>query len=793
MEYPTWVAPLVAFGILAMLASGCSKPERPPEVRQSPSEETTRGASDHASRETEPGLASDALELGNSAPRRRALLVGVTNYPALSASRQLRGPANDVLLMRETLLHRRFGFRDEEIVILSESEGKQDESRYPTRANIKREFETLAMEARSGDTTVILLAGHGAQQPDKPDPDYDDPEPDGLDEVFLPRDIGHWDKQIEIVANAITDDEIYAWTAPLVAKGVHLCAIFDACHSGSMIRGMEDQVAREVPMSELGVPLDVVERAASRGIPSGATRGAKPTPTYELARGGSDSNASGSLVAIYAAQSNEPEYECTLPLDRDPGAKGERHGMLTYTICEILNSSSRVPTYEVLVRKLWARYLAWSHPYPTPFLDATDPQRIVLGGQSEPSVYRLSKKIRDDRYEIDAGALHGLTKGSILAVYPGDDVAGDRRPLGHVKIVAEDLSRSEVAPCDYRDMPADGAMAFPIGCVLELVYVDYGDGNDLRIPLAIDHSASTDEGVKSRLVALEEQLSKRAVDAHSPFVLTKSIGDAAWIIQPRVAGVELLPRFAGETTRDGQLPISLPRFPVVGVDLAEVVNEYLLKVFRATNLGRLAGIESQSRPMDDQQVSVKLEMLRCKDKNDRKGIPIGVEEGRPRLEPGEYVTWRVTNLGRAAVDITLLYIDTGWGIESLFPRPTSVGADNRLNEKQSFTTPPIRVTREENDQSGQEQVILISVEAEGPQIDFRWLAQPTIAAAREISETTRGANATPSPFERLLEFATYADGANEAATRGLDTREARKYRIAGVSWETIKPRNEGLD
>src|SRR4051812_20869284 len=69
----------------------------------------------------------------------RALLVGCSHYPNLEERYQLKGPANDVLLMRD-LLVKYFGFAAEHIVILAEHAGKD---RLPTRANIEQEFRRL--------------------------------------------------------------------------------------------------------------------------------------------------------------------------------------------------------------------------------------------------------------------------------------------------------------------------------------------------------------------------------------------------------------------------------------------------------------------------------------------------------------------------------------------------------------------------------------------------------------------------------------------------------------------------
>ena len=72
-----------------------------------------------------------------------------------------------------------------------------DRSRRPSRpaadaAEHRARVSQLAEQAREGDQVVVLLAGHGSQQPESDPPDAAYPEPDGLDEIFLPADVNPW-------------------------------------------------------------------------------------------------------------------------------------------------------------------------------------------------------------------------------------------------------------------------------------------------------------------------------------------------------------------------------------------------------------------------------------------------------------------------------------------------------------------------------------------------------------------------------------------------------------------------
>src|SRR4051812_49253802 len=94
-----------------------------------------------------PGESQSQPTRADAAPRkpRHALLVGVTFYENLPKSRHLAGPGNDVLLVRKLLIEK-LHFHPDQIVILSEQEGKDCGKNFlPTRANIEREFKRLAL------------------------------------------------------------------------------------------------------------------------------------------------------------------------------------------------------------------------------------------------------------------------------------------------------------------------------------------------------------------------------------------------------------------------------------------------------------------------------------------------------------------------------------------------------------------------------------------------------------------------------------------------------------------------
>ena len=125
------------------------------------------------------------------------------------------GPPNDVALMRRVLESEPFKMTSSNIVTLAG--WPQEPEQRPTRANIEKAFQRLAEQAGKGDHIFVLMAGHGSQQPANDDPD--DPEPDGMDEIFLPADAAGWNGEAGRVENAIVDDDIRRWLGASADQG----------------------------------------------------------------------------------------------------------------------------------------------------------------------------------------------------------------------------------------------------------------------------------------------------------------------------------------------------------------------------------------------------------------------------------------------------------------------------------------------------------------------------------------------------------------------------------------------
>ena len=161
------------------------------------------------------------------AQARRALLVGVSDYPAENGVPDLGGPVNDVRLV-ESLLKRAWG--DGAAIGLLTTGGPADAT--PTRAAILAALDALVADAGVGDDVLIYLAGHGARLP-PPAGTTAPEEEDGLNEAFLPADVTlsrDGDGGLT-VRNHIVDDEIGARIAGIMAKGAAVWLIADTLNA----------------------------------------------------------------------------------------------------------------------------------------------------------------------------------------------------------------------------------------------------------------------------------------------------------------------------------------------------------------------------------------------------------------------------------------------------------------------------------------------------------------------------------------------------------------------------------
>ena len=264
-------------------------------------------------------LATPMHLAAQATPQTHALLVAVGRVAELPPRLWLRGPDNDLQLMRQALLER--GVPATHITSLGAAPGATAAA---TGAAIGQAMQTLLLRAQPGDQVVLHLAGHGVQVPPRPGAPA---EPDGLDEVFLTIDTQRWDAQRGLLPQALYDHDIGAWMDALAARQVRVLAVLDTCHAAGMHRGTTATSAytrqRGIAAEELGVPARQTTGAGAAPPAASATRAPPSAPGRTLA---------------LAARAHESTPESWLP----KGAPQARlHGVFTYAVVQALREGAR--------------------------------------------------------------------------------------------------------------------------------------------------------------------------------------------------------------------------------------------------------------------------------------------------------------------------------------------------------------------------------------------------------------------------------------------------------------------
>ncbi|SLN42929.1 Caspase domain protein [Falsiruegeria litorea R37] len=371
----------------------------------------------------------------------RALLVGVSDYDEASDIPDLRGPKNDVTLMQDVLQAR--GATD--IIVLADG---VDGGTKPTLAAIETGFADLTARAQPDDLVYVHLSGHGTRQPD-----LSGDETDGLDEVFLPADSAKVPSGASTIPNSLTDDLLGELIINLRATGADVWVVMDSCHSGSGTRSLSGTTAeRNVDPNVLGV--DISQATAQ----SGATP--PPSTVADAALGG--------YLAFYATRSNDVAREGDFS---DGTTSDQWFGLFTAALAARLENGQAL-SYRQLFQGILSDMNKGrgfgAGSLQTPLWEGNLIDASVFGGGDNSGTTRYLTS--GDR--VEAGLVHGLQVGSLLALFPDVADSGDVAPLGYAQAeevnarssylrpVATDCQPQAKTLCDWADsLPSEARFA----------------------------------------------------------------------------------------------------------------------------------------------------------------------------------------------------------------------------------------------------------------------------------------------------------------------------------------------
>jgi len=144
----------------------------------------------------------------------KVLQIGI-NY--IGTRLQLSGCINDVENLNE-YLRENYDCSKTEFRLLRDD--TKDQNLYPSSHNIMESFKWLTQGATEKSKLFIHYSGHGSHMPDS----YRRDEADGRDEVICPAK-----------GPMIPDDVLRQQLVDVLPKGCKLLALFDCCHSGTIL------------------------------------------------------------------------------------------------------------------------------------------------------------------------------------------------------------------------------------------------------------------------------------------------------------------------------------------------------------------------------------------------------------------------------------------------------------------------------------------------------------------------------------------------------------------------------
>ncbi|MEI6507751.1 MAG: caspase family protein [Bacteroidota bacterium] len=322
------------------------------------------------------------LATAQNQPRKIALIIAISDYPEYSGWAKL-SCFKDVEFIKPALEHQGFN----QIEILTDSDA--------THTGIVNAMKKMTMYSRPGDIVYIHYSGHGQQI-------FDDngDEPDGLDEAFVaygaPSDYYEGYKG----EKHLRDDEfgqlIYDIRLKLGKTGSML-VVADACHSGTMSRGIGKKRGGKAPMIPPGYKVN------------SSTQNGSGLMAAELKTRGQ--GVSPSPMVLYSASSFDEENSETLD------EKGDGIGSLSFAVTKALSKCGKDYSY----RSLFADVLSIMNdkvPQQTPMIEGDQDISLFGGKYIKQQPYLTLKEIKENKITINGGTLIGMNEDTKVAIYP---------------------------------------------------------------------------------------------------------------------------------------------------------------------------------------------------------------------------------------------------------------------------------------------------------------------------------------------------------------------------------------
>ncbi len=672
-------------------------------------------------------LASLAFSQPTVAGENYAILVGASTYDNLEERYWLRGPENDVDLVATYLAENApVPFAPGNIAILSE--GPRARAK-PTLAAIREAFSDTTARLQPGDFVYLHFSGHGSQAPAADD----ETELDGLDELFLPVDIGPWNDTVGAVENALVDDEIGRMIGAMRARGATVWAVFDSCHSGTATRAApagDDVRLRKLQPQALGVPDARLAGAAprSRGKPDPRAGGEAP---LAVADAGAEQ---GRFIAFFAAQTNETTPEKRMP----PGLPGRRaQGVFTYTLFETLAEHDGL-TYRQLGQEVLRRYAVRNLARSTPLFEG-DLDGVVFSADPGGKIHQWPAAPEGARLRIPAGTLQGVAPGTRLALLPSA-AAGLDETLGYFEVTEADTFSASLKPVAQDGLAALSSEDAPLGAYLRKTRQEVSFGLRLALPAAT--AGPVPDKLEHALAYLRED---EELAARIAFVAPGEEADIRLALLPDSPEPEAVWMLPGtgyfEPEKAAQIP-SVTMADKSAEELAQALTLNLRAMSKAINLLRLgSGYAGTGLGLE---VTLRTRKAGAPDLQDIAAVPV------PIMLPGDEVHLRASNAEEFPIDLNVLHVGSDYAIQHFFA--------GRLQPGDTLRQGLFRIS---DYAFGRDRVVIVASPAE-PQslvLDLAFLEQEAVPA-------TRGQAGEETPFAEVLRIAGFGTTTRGAVPLG---------------------------
>ena len=718
--------------------------------------------------------------------RTRALLVGLSNYPVESVGNlQLAGPKNDVALMIETL--RMMGIPDADMTVLADSLSETWIDRRsdgdPTKQAILDGLARLAEDVGVGDTAIIYLSGHGSHSPEPDAEGKPTREVDGLDEIFLPLDIGKWSNKTSTVENALVDDELGEAVQKIRARGATVWLTVDACHSGTLTRSAAgtgeagDQI-RKVEPTALGIPPEAIAAAEAKA-PKLRSGGKPSKPQAEIESAGIPVAAEGGYIAFYAAHPGQLALQRNLPKSFSKSVEKRAHGILTFALAEAIRSG-RSSTYRDLAFAILSGYQSWGAQAPVPLFEGDLADPMPWADASGPRRYAVD--LSGESPVIEGGVVDGIAVGAVYALARADDK--NVKIEGYVRVTDVSTAAATIEPTPYEGVEAPDIAKLGRSRLIVATLVEPAVAFTFTIA-KLDGTVARDRS-SGNIIAALEKLDGNAGDAGIAFDFVEPGMPADLGLFVSGGRLWLAPGGDPPVTEGRDRTPSVPLSAFADPSKAEPrVLQVLTALSKARNLIRIADA------IDDKAVRASLTIeaflyrpelgplpsdaeapddIDCPD-YPRDSLAVGAIPfveitasglDAPELGHCDVVYFKLGNLGENPIDVTPLYVDGAGGIAYMGP-----GEGLRLLPGDVPRVVPVRIVTWSRKSkaplpTGLERLLFFAVVQRGQNAvpaDFRYLAQ---ADATKVA--TRGNVA--SPLASLLSGAALGTGAKRSTTVG---------------------------